>query len=121
MLIGQCVVVLHIHKVVVQTEGDILVEEVGKPRAEVTHATSFRKINTWQTGSNGCLVLGVGITVVEVEETIAEHEFQIVVVGVVNTGAGIVVLVIARIDNDTTCRNIETVGVVAVTAFASNV
>ena len=104
---------LDIHVVVIETHGDILIEEVRKPSTVVGHLAGAR---------HACDIgIGQRMRIVEVEEAVAEHEFEVIRARRINTRGHIVVLVVDGIDDDATGRDVESLRVVSIAAEAIDV
>ena len=65
--------------------------------------------------------MGQRMRVPEVEEALAEHQFEVIRARRINTRGHIVVLVVDGIDDDATGRDVESLGVVSIAAEAIDV
>lgn len=97
--------------VIVQTQGDILVPEERKTSTEVGHAASFGHACYWSIGQ--CF------RILQVKVAKAKHQFKVLVGRIVNARARIIILVVCWVDDDATCRDIETICVVALLFVAA--
>ena len=99
---------LDIHVVVIETHGDVLIEEVRKPSTVVGHLAGARHARDIRMGQR--------MRIPEVEEAVAEHQFEVIRARRINTRGHVVVLVVDGIDDDATRRDVESLGVVSIAA-----
>ena len=97
---------------IVQAQGDIFVPEERKTSTKVGHATSFGHASYWSIGQ--CF------RIFQVKVAKAKHQFKVLVGRIVNARARIVILVVCRVDDDATCRNVETICIVAFVFVAAD-
>ncbi len=96
---------------IVQAQRDILVPEERKTSTKVGHATSLGHASYWSIGQCFCIL--------QVQIPKAKHQFKVLVGRIVNARARIVILVVCWVDDDATCRDIETICVVALLFVAA--
>lgn len=97
--------------VIVQAQGDILVPEEGKTSTKVGHAACLGHASYWSIGQ--CF------RILQVKVAKAKHQFKVLVGRVVNARARIIILVACWVDDDATCRDIETICIVAILFVAA--
>ena len=99
--------------VVIEAHGDVLIEEVRKPSTVVGHLAGARHARDIRMGQR--------MRILEIEEAVAEHQFEVIRARRINTRGHIVVLVVDGIDDDATGRDVESLRVVSIAAEAIDV